>query len=229
MRQILSRSLLTAAAAGSLLAATGGWASADSDADGTAAGSPGVLSGNSISAPVDVPVNVCGNSVDAVGALNPAFGDSCATTSSSHARSGHSGAAAHGDAHGSPGVLSGNDVQIPVHAPVNVCGNTVDVVALLDPAFGDHCAHGEQVPVADTPQPAPPATGTPDTPAPDTPGVQVSSPPLADTGFSGSELGAAGATSAALLLGGAILYRRGLRPAHALIGRHRRHAAHARS
>jgi hypothetical protein len=77
MRQILSRSVLTVAAAGGVLAAAGGYASADSGAHGTAEGSPGLLSGNSVSAPVEVPVNVCGNSVDAVGLLNPAFGNAC--------------------------------------------------------------------------------------------------------------------------------------------------------
>lgn len=78
MRQILSRSVLTVAAAGGVLAAAGGYASADSGAHGTAEGSPGLLSGNNVSAPVEVPVNVCGNSVDAVGLLNPAFGNACA-------------------------------------------------------------------------------------------------------------------------------------------------------
>jgi len=46
---------------------------------------------------------------------------------------------AHGAAANSPGVLSGNAVQVPVHVPVNVCGNTVDVIALLNPAFGNAC------------------------------------------------------------------------------------------
>ena len=41
----------------------------------------------------------------------------------------------------SPGVLSGNVVQVPVHVPVNVCGNTVNVIALLNPAFGNTCAN----------------------------------------------------------------------------------------
>jgi hypothetical protein len=41
----------------------------------------------------------------------------------------------------SPGVVSGNVVQVPVHVPVNVCGNTVDVIALLNPAFGNTCAN----------------------------------------------------------------------------------------
>ncbi|MFJ8866491.1 chaplin family protein [Streptomyces sp. NPDC102473] len=50
---------------------------------------------------------------------------------------GHGGAAAHGQAVGSPGVASGNLVQVPVHVPVNVVGNTVNVIGLLNPAFGN--------------------------------------------------------------------------------------------
>ncbi|MER5601325.1 chaplin ChpE [Streptomyces sp. NPDC002265] len=47
------------------------------------------------------------------------------------------GAWAHGEAKHSPGVLSGNVVQAPVHIPVNVVGNSVNVVGLLNPAFGN--------------------------------------------------------------------------------------------
>jgi hypothetical protein len=50
-------------------------------------------------------------------------------------------AGAQGVAVGSPGVLSGNVVQIPVHIPVNACGNSVNVIALLNPAFGNTCAN----------------------------------------------------------------------------------------
>ncbi|AXL88719.1 chaplin [Streptomyces sp. CB09001] len=50
------------------------------------------------------------------------------------ADSGAQAAAAH-----SPGVLSGNVVQVPVHIPVNVCGNTIDIIGLLNPAFGNEC------------------------------------------------------------------------------------------
>ncbi|MEV5979757.1 chaplin [Streptomyces sp. NPDC052114] len=46
-----------------------------------------------------------------------------------------------GAAVGSPGVLSGNVVQVPVHVPVNVCGNSVNVIALLNPAFGNECVN----------------------------------------------------------------------------------------
>ncbi|MCF2527966.1 chaplin [Yinghuangia soli] len=48
-----------------------------------------------------------------------------------------------GAAVGSPGVVSGNLLQGDVHVPVNVCGNTADVIALLNPAFGNMCMnHG---------------------------------------------------------------------------------------
>jgi hypothetical protein len=48
-------------------------------------------------------------------------------------------AGAHGAAAGSPGVVSGNVVQVPVHVPVQVCGNSVNIIALLNPAFGNTC------------------------------------------------------------------------------------------
>lgn len=41
----------------------------------------------------------------------------------------------------SPGFLSGNVVQVPVHIPVNVCGNTVNVIGLLNPAVGNVCVN----------------------------------------------------------------------------------------
>ncbi|KOY58426.1 MULTISPECIES: chaplin ChpH [unclassified Streptomyces] len=53
----------------------------------------------------------------------------------------HADASAQGAAIGSPGVLSGNVVQVPVHVPVNVCGNTVNVIGLLNPAFGNTCVN----------------------------------------------------------------------------------------
>ncbi|MEB8337078.1 chaplin [Streptomyces endophyticus] len=48
---------------------------------------------------------------------------------------------AQGAATNSPGVISGNTVQVPVHVPVNACGNTVDVIGLLNPTFGNTCVN----------------------------------------------------------------------------------------
>ncbi|MFJ8309299.1 MULTISPECIES: chaplin [unclassified Streptomyces] len=52
------------------------------------------------------------------------------------ADAGAEGAAVH-----SPGIVSGNVVQAPIHIPVNVCGNTISVVGLLNPAFGNTCVN----------------------------------------------------------------------------------------
>ncbi|MEZ0070555.1 hypothetical protein ABIA32_006608 [Streptacidiphilus sp. MAP12-20] len=52
-------------------------------------------------------------------------------------------ATANGEVSNSPGFLSGNLVQVPVDADVNVCGNSVNVVGLLNPAVGNRCASGE--------------------------------------------------------------------------------------
>ncbi|MCZ0989103.1 hypothetical protein BEK98_01645 [Streptomyces diastatochromogenes] len=68
---------------------------------------------------------VVAGAVLALGGAAPAFADSGAT----------------GGATQSAGVISGNVIQVPVHVPVNVCGNTVDVIGLLNPAFGDPCVN----------------------------------------------------------------------------------------
>ncbi len=72
------RGLLVTVAAAGLLAAGGGVAAASSTAQGTAANSPGFLSGNLVQVPVHVPVNLCGNTVNVIALLNPAFGNHCA-------------------------------------------------------------------------------------------------------------------------------------------------------
>ncbi|MET7520217.1 MULTISPECIES: chaplin [unclassified Streptomyces] len=50
-------------------------------------------------------------------------------------------AGAQGAAVKSPGVISGNVIQVPVHIPVNACGNTVSVIGLLNPTFGNACVN----------------------------------------------------------------------------------------
>ncbi|MGW0752907.1 chaplin [Streptomyces sp. NPDC002587] len=48
---------------------------------------------------------------------------------------------AEGAAVGSPGVLSGNLLQVPVHVPVNLCGNSVSGGGALNPVFGNVCVN----------------------------------------------------------------------------------------
>ncbi|GAB3112927.1 hypothetical protein GCM10027160_15640 [Streptomyces calidiresistens] len=176
MRQVTRKGLISVATAGGVLALSGGGtAFANADAAGAATNSPGVLSGNTIQVPVHVPVNVCGNTIDVVGLLNPAVGNTCANVSE-----GNNGAVAEGASTNSPGVASGNTIQVPVHVPVNVCGNTIDVVGILNPAVGNSCTNvsggGDVPPAPENPGPGNPGNpGNPGEPGepgePGTPGT----------------------------------------------------------
>ncbi|WP_406151331.1 chaplin [Streptomyces sp. NBC_01012] len=80
----ISKVAAVMAGTGALIAGGAGMAAADSGAEAVAAQSPGVLSGNALQVPVHIPVNVCGNTVNVIALLNPAFGNTCANTSDSH-------------------------------------------------------------------------------------------------------------------------------------------------
>lgn len=140
LRQTLSRGVFAAAAAATgILSLYGTPALADSFAGGGAEDSPGVLSGNNVQAPVHVPVNACGNTVTAVGALNEASDNTCVNSESGDKHG--DGAHAVGGTKGSPGVISGNNVQAPIDAPVNACGNSVNGAAALNGAYDNTCAN----------------------------------------------------------------------------------------
>ncbi|MFR9754214.1 chaplin [Streptomyces sp. TR06-5] len=248
MRQVTRKGLITVAAAGGVLALSGGAAFADATATGAAEGSPGVASGNTVQVPVNVPVNACGNTVDAVGLLNPAFGNTCVNDGGherarhhedqgggeqqqggghqgQHQEGGHQqtggshqghhggGSTAEGVTEGSPGVGSGNQTQVPVDVPVNLCGNSVDVVGLLNPAFGNECVNESgrhwEPPVETPEEPEKETPEQPDAPEkPVTPETQtVTQPELAQTGADYGLETSLG-MGASLLLGGSILYRR---------------------
>lgn len=254
MRHVARKGLFTIAAAGGMLVTVGAVAAqADAGAEGAAQGSPGVGSGNTVQAPVHVPVNACGNTVNVGGLLNPAYGNSCVNAGDgAHAGGGENsgsagsqtgtntapggGAQAQGQSSQSPGVLSGNTVQVPVDVPVNTCGNSANVVGAGNAAFGNKCGNGGTPHTPKPPKPEePPTPDEPDRPdEPDTPeppgdpdrpddpkdarhtppnhqthiGVPVSDEQqLAETG-SDLPLGVLIPLSGGLLLGGAVLYRR---------------------
>lgn len=77
MKSRIAKAVAVTAAACAVLAGGAGMAAADATAEGAAIGSPGVLSGNLIQVPIHIPINVCGNTVNIVGILNPAFGNTC--------------------------------------------------------------------------------------------------------------------------------------------------------
>jgi len=112
-----------------------GIAQADTTANGAATNSPGLLSGNLIQIPINAPINVCGNSISVIGILDTATGNTCAN-------SGSAGTTANGGAKDSPGAGSGNLIQVPINAPVNVCGNSASGVGIGDSASGNTCTNG---------------------------------------------------------------------------------------
>ncbi|MFD8481180.1 chaplin [Kitasatospora sp. NPDC059673] len=259
-------------ATGSVLASTAGYAHATADAHGVAANSPGVASGNAVQVPVELPVNACGNTINVIGLLNPAYGNNCANhsgsgtagTGGSGSHSGSTGshtggsgshtgstgshtggpgstgsgatgtsgtgASASGTASHSPGVISGNQAQAPVDVPVNACGNSVNVVGLGNPAFGNNCGNhvtppvAPPTPVTETPPPActppngectPPGGGTPPpvTPPVTPPGTEHTSTPAAPhggevkatAGNTGQQLASTGASGLEILAPAGIL------------------------
>ncbi len=248
MRRVTRTGVMAVAAVSGAMAVTLP-AHADSAADGSAAGSPGLISGNGVQLPVHLPVNLCGNTVNVVGVLNPAAGNTCANKgaaaapgkhgassgggaathgassgggAATHGASSGGGATAHGVTQGSPGVVSGNGIQLPVHLPVNVSGNSVNVVGIANPAIGNESVNvsDEEPPPPGEPAPQPPTRHEPPSEpqhpgpraVPQTPavapqiGVPEAASSLARTGADATLPAVAG--SAALLLGGLALQRR---------------------
>jgi hypothetical protein len=148
--------------------------SAAGTANGGASNSPGVGSGNLLQIPVSIPVNVCGNSISGVGVGDSASDNHCSNGGSGSA--GGVGGTANGGSSNSPGVGSGNTVQVPVSAPVNVCGNDVSVVGLLDSATGNTCSNGGSAPTSPG-HPTPPCGCHPTPPIHTTPPPRHTTPP----------------------------------------------------
>ena len=147
---------------GSAGGSTGG-----TSASGSAKHSPGIGSGNLVQVPINAPVNVCGNQVDVIGIGNTDHGNSCSN-------GGSGSTTASGSSKGSPGIGAGNVIQIPINTPVNVCGNQVDVIGILDSVTGNSCSNGggSHTPPPPTPTPTqttPPPTGCGCTPPPPPP------------------------------------------------------------
>jgi hypothetical protein len=96
------------------------FAGSAAQADWNTSDNDGVLTGNQLDLSVDAPINICGN---AVGVLGDA-------TASCTINGGGGGAMEAGDwtSTGNDGVGTGNQIAVPVHTPINICGNAVGVL-----------------------------------------------------------------------------------------------------
>lgn len=121
---------------------------ATAHATGFAAGSPGAVSGNVGSVAANVPVQVCGVDAAALSADIKSAGNRCVDEGTS--------ATAVGSAVDSPGLLSGNVLQLPVNAPVQACGDSVALVGFDDKAVGNSCVIGGEPVMTPHGPPCPP-------------------------------------------------------------------------
>ncbi|MQS13574.1 chaplin [Streptomyces kaniharaensis] len=131
MRNFKKAAALSVVAAGLVVGAAGS-ATAASGANALSSGASGALAGNQVQAPLNVPVLLCGNFVNVIGALTPA-GNACPSSANSTVAN-TSGADA--ITTNSTGALAGNQVQAPLNVPVTLCGNSVNAIGALNPMFG---------------------------------------------------------------------------------------------
>ncbi|MGH3342944.1 MAG: chaplin family protein [Carbonactinosporaceae bacterium] len=114
MKKLTRNGLVVAVATGGLLILSG--SAAVAGAGSGSANDGGVLSGNDTDVAVNAPVTACGNAVAVAGRSRAG----CEPGSSGGAHAGSS-------SRGAEGVLSGNDTDVAVNAPVTACGNAVAV------------------------------------------------------------------------------------------------------
>ncbi|MGH8876992.1 MAG: chaplin family protein [Stackebrandtia sp.] len=124
-------SVAGAVAAGAVLLFGGAAQAAGPDI--ISAGNHGIANGNQVVLPIQAPIDVCGNAVAVAGVA----GAGCTGGSSANLEAGKP---VLGDmvTAGNNGIGNGNQVQAPIQAPINVCGNAVAVAG----AAGAGCKGG---------------------------------------------------------------------------------------
>ncbi|WP_165965883.1 chaplin family protein [Actinomadura sp. 7K534] len=86
--------------------------------DQATGGSGGILAGNQVNAPISLPVNVCGNAAAIAGAAVAGCEGGAKVKNGGQTGSGQ-------ETSGVLGVGSGNQANLPISIPVDICGNAV--------------------------------------------------------------------------------------------------------
>ncbi|MEU7056157.1 chaplin family protein [Streptomyces sp. NPDC046197] len=197
MRQTLSRGVFVAAAAATgILSLSCSSAIADTDATGGTSGSHGLLAGNAVQAPADVPANLCGNTVTAGAVLNDAFGNSCVGDACDTATDETSQSSTSDLGYGTSDTVLGTQAA-----------GTKATGCQAPPATSVTTPRTPPTRVSKPPRKTTPPKRSRKTPPPAR-HVELNEPPqLAQTGD--KAMLATSAASAALITGGMMLYRRG--------------------
>ena len=122
-----------------ILCSNAGTGGSFAHAAASTADSPGFVNGNIVQVPVDVPVNVCGVTANVIGFSNKASAISCMNGDAATLPT--PGALAAGVTSDSPGVANANIVQVPIAAPISVCGDSVNIVGVGNSTTGSTCAN----------------------------------------------------------------------------------------
>ena len=134
MHGLVKKGLLLSLASSTLLFTGASFAAADSaTATGHTHGDAGLATGNVIQGAAENPINVCGDTVNAVAAGDRAHENRC--TDGPGTRS-----SIHGTSIDSSGAVSGNVVGATANVPIQACGLTATVVGSANDAEGNRCA-----------------------------------------------------------------------------------------
>jgi len=96
----------------------------------------GVLNGTQVAAPIDVPVNVCGNSLAILGLANSQA--ACVNGGGSHTES------IKQDSSDNTGIGNGTQIAAPVYVPLNITGNAASVLGEANAAGASANESGHQ-------------------------------------------------------------------------------------
>jgi hypothetical protein len=101
-------------------------------------GNDGVINGNQIDVPIQIPINVCGNGIGVLLALGLGNADCVSPVTHDNDNDAkfdlEKTARTEGATQASEdndGVLNGNQIYVPVQIPINVCGNGIAVLLAL--------------------------------------------------------------------------------------------------
>src|SRR5690625_1387695 len=95
-------------------------------------GSGGVASGNQINVPVDAAIDICGNSVAVLGLAESQCNTVINVIQASDDNEGADTDSGGSSTDGSGGVAAGNQVDVPVNAAVDICGNAISVLGVAE-------------------------------------------------------------------------------------------------
>src|SRR5699024_3791619 len=95
-------------------------------------GSGGVASGNQINVPVDAAIDICGNSVAVLGLGESQCNTVINVIQASDDNEGADTDSGGSSTDGSGGVAAGNQVDVPVNAAVDICGNAISVLGVAE-------------------------------------------------------------------------------------------------